>query len=247
MYSYNLKDKVVLLTGASKGIGKDLAYTLAKEGAKVVACARNIDTLIDICNDITSLGFFAYPMKLDLQDEESIVQVVKKTKELYGQIDILINNAGLLALSEVSKMSTKVFDDIMSINVRGVFLMCREVLDSMIASKSGRIINIGSMAGRRGYPEQSAYCASKHALVGFTKSLALEVKKHNIRVSIVSPGGVLTDMSKDLRETRGEAGDNPNWMTVEEVCNGVMYLLSQNGAAFTDELVLRRFESEPWR
>ena len=238
--------KTVIITGGSKGIGKELVYTLAKTGAQVVACARNIDKLIEICNDLTSQGFKAYPLKLDLEDEDSIKGAVKKTVSLFGGVDILINNAGVQKLSPVAEMSTEDFDNVMNVNMRGIFIMTREVLPYMKAKKWGKIVNIGSLSGRRGYPEQSAYCASKHALVGFTKCLAYEVKDDNIGVCIVAPGGVLTDMSKDLRISRGDNNEDA-WLTPKQVVEGVMFVLNQEGASFTDELVLRRFASEPWR
>ena len=135
----------------------------------------------------------------------------------------------------------------MATNVRGVFLTCREVLPEMIERRRGRIINVGSTAGRRGYEEQGAYCASKHALAGLSKVLAIEAQKHGVRVQMLSPGGVLTGLSSDLRASRGESEDSPEWMTTEEIARAAIYLCTQDGAAITDELILRRFASEPWR
>ena len=143
--------------------------------------------------------------------------------------------------------STEVWDDLMDTNIRGVFLTCREVLPGMMERKSGRIINVGSTAGRRGYVEQGAYCASKHALVGLSKVLAIETRSYGIRVQMLSPGGVLTGLSSELRADRGESEDSPEWMTTEEIARAAMYLATQDGAAFTDELILRRYASEPWR
>ncbi len=242
----DFKDKVVLITGGSRGIGKELVYTLAKTGAQVVACARNLDKLIEICNDLTGQGFKAYPIKLDLESEESIKGAVAKTVSMFGTVDILINNAGVQELCPVVDMSTESFDKVMNVNIRGVFIMTREVLPYMKAKKWGKIVSIGSLSGRRGYPEQAAYCASKHALVGFTKCLAYEVQKDNIGVCVVAPGGVLTDMSKDLRISRGDTNEAA-WLTPAQIVEGVMFVLNQEGACFTDELVLRRFASEPWR
>lgn len=243
----DFKNKVIIVTGASQGIGKELVYTLANEGAQVVAYARNMDKLTAICNDIVSKGQKAYPIKLDLLSEESIKGAVKKTLELFGTIDFLINDAGRMDLYSVEKTSTELFDEIMGVNIRGVFLLTKEVLPVMLKNNTGKIVNIGSTAGRRGYPEQSAYCASKHALVGFTKSLSLELRKTGVSVCIVAPGGVLTDMSKNLMASRGDTGKDDEWMTVKDVADGVMYVLNQSGAVFTDELVLRRSASEPWR
>ena len=239
-------NKVIMVTGANRGIGKETVYRLASLDAQVVACGRNLDALVEIANDLASQGKKVFPVKLDLEDEESIKGAVAKTVEKFGTIDFLINNAGRQELSTVLDMSTEMFDKMMNVNIRGVFILTREVLPYMIKNNCGKIVNIGSTSGRRGYPEQSAYCASKHALVGFTKCLAYEVKKYNIGVCIVAPGGVLTDMSKDLRESRGDH-DDAAWLTPAQVVDGVMFMLNQEGASFTDELVLRRFNSEGWR
>ncbi len=184
---------------------------------------------------------------MDLRSEESIKNAIAEGRSRLGQIDILVNNAAIIALHKITETSTETWDDVMSTNVRGVFLTCREVLPEMMERRSGRIINIGSTAGRRGYEEQGAYCASKHALAGLSKVLAIETQKYNIRVQMLSPGGVLTGLSSELRASRGEAEDSPEWMTVEEIAQAAVYLCSQKGAAITDELILRRFASEPWR
>lgn len=242
-----LNGQVALVTGASRGIGRAIALAFAREGAKVAAAARNESELRQLSDEINGMGGTAVPVCLDLRSEESIKNAVREVTSTLGPIDILVNNAGVMSLKKIVDTPTEVWDEIMSTNVRGVFLMCREVLPSMIQRKKGRIINIGSLAGRRGYDEQGAYCASKHALVGFSKVLAIETQKFGIRVHVLSPGGVLTDLSRDLRASRGEPEDSPEWMTPEEVAKAALYLCTQDGAAMTDELCLRRFASEPWR
>ena len=242
-----LDGQVVLVTGAGKGIGKAIVELFAAEGARIAACGRNMDALEAVCDSVAQTGATAVPVSLDLKDEASIEACVAETVAKLGPIDILINNAGVIALSKIDDTSAQVWDDVMSTNVRGPFLMCKAVIPSMIERKTGRIINVGSMAGRRGYPEQGAYCASKHALVGLSKVLALETQKHGIKVNMLSPGGVLTELSRDLRQFRNEPEDSPEWMTAQECAEGALYLCTQTGAAFTDELVLRRFASEPWR
>lgn len=242
-----LDKQVVLVTGASRGIGRAIATILANEGASVAAAARDMAALDQLCQEIINSGGTATPVYLDLRSETSVKQAVEHVSSNLGPIDILVNNAGIMALKKITDTSTEVWDEIMDTNVRGVFLMCREVLPEMIKRRRGRIINIGSLAGRRGYDSQGAYCASKHALVGLSKVLALETQEFGIRVHMVSPGGVLTDLSKDLRLSRGEPEDSSEWMTPEEVARAVLYLCTQDGAAITDELCLRRFASEPWR
>ena len=242
-----LDGQVAFITGASRGIGRVIAEVFAREGAIIAAAARSVDQLNDLCEQINKNGGKAIPVPMDLKDEDSIKSAIKKAENELGSIDILVNNAAMITLSKIADTPTDIWDELMNINVRGLFITCREVLPSMMERKAGRIINIGSMAGRRGYDEQGAYCASKHALVGLSKVLAIETAKHGIRVHLLSPGGVLTELSQDLRASRGESEDSPEWMTSEEVANAALYLCSQTGAAFTDELILRRYASEPWR
>lgn len=242
-----LDNKVVMITGAGKGIGREIALLFASEGAVIGAAGRNMDALNAVCEEITASGGKAIPINLDLKCEKSIQEAIDKCTKVLGAIDILVNNAGIIALKKIHETPTELWDDIINTNVRGIFITCKCVLPSMMERRSGRILNIGSMAGRRGYIEQGAYCTSKHALVGLSKVLALETKEYGIRVHMLSPGGVLTELSKDLRKSRNEPEDAPEWMTVRECAEGALYLCTQNGAAFTDELVLRRFASEPWR
>lgn len=242
-----LDGQIALITGASRGIGRGIALAFAREGAKVAAAARSENQLIELCEEIEANGGAALPVVMDLVSEESIKAAVGKVNTKMGSIDVLVNNAAMIALSRVVDTSTETWDELMSINTRGVFITCREVLPQMMERHSGRIINVGSTAGRRGYAEQGAYCASKHALVGLSKVLAIEMQKYNIRVQMLSPGGVLTGLSSELRASRGEPEDSPEWMTVEEVAEAAVYLCTQKEAAITDDLVLRRFNSEPWR
>ncbi|MCL5104297.1 MAG: SDR family oxidoreductase [Armatimonadetes bacterium] len=242
-----LDGQVAFITGAGRGIGKAISEAFAREGAAVAAAARSEDEINALCKEITDTGGRATPIVMDLNSEESIKLAIAEARRKFGQIDLLVNNAAIIALAKVHETSTQTWDDVMNTNVRGVFLTCREVLPEMMERRSGRIINVGSTAGRRGYPEQGAYCASKHALVGLSKVLAIETQSHGIRVHMLSPGGVLTGLSADLRSSRGETEDSPEWMTTEEIANAALYLCTQTGAALTDDLILRRYASEPWR
>ncbi len=243
----SLDGQVAFITGASRGIGRAIAEAFAREGAAVAAAARSEGDIRDLCDGINSPGGRAISVQMDLRSEESVKQAIAGARAELGPIDILVNNAGIIALHKIADTPTDVWDDVMDTNARGAFLTCREVLPGMIERKRGRIINIGSTAGRRGYDEQGAYCASKHALAGLSKVLAIETQKYGIRVHMLSPGGVLTGLSSKLRASRGESGDSPEWMTADEIARASLYLCTQDGAAMTDELVLRRFASEPWR
>ena len=242
-----LKDKTALITGGGRGVGREIAVRLAGEGVKVFILSRTEQELKAVKEEITVKGGVCEYALCDITDENSVKSAVKAALDAFGVIDILVNNAGKQKLAKISEMSVSDWDETMNTNFRGVFLITKEVLPGMEARKSGRIINIGSMAGRRGYECQGAYCASKHALAGFTKVLALEEKKFGIRVNLVSPGGIVTKLSDSLRASRGDKGSAADWMTVEEIADGIVFLCKEEGVAFTDELVLRRFESEPWR
>ena len=242
-----LDGQVAFITGASRGIGREMVLALSREGARVAAAARSAGRIGELCAQIESKGGTALPVAMDLRREESVKAAVAKAQSELGPIDILINNAAIIALVKIDDTSTQTWDDLMSTNVRGAFLTCREVLPQMKARGSGRIINVGSTAGRRGYAEQGAYCASKHALAGLSKVLSIETQEYGIRVHMLSPGGVLTGLSHELRASRGEREDSPEWMTPEEIARAALYLCTQNGAAMTDELILRRYASEPWR
>ena len=242
-----MNGQVALVTGASRGIGRAIAEAFAREGAAVAVAARSEALLKKLCDTIAASGGRAVPIVMDLNSEESIRAAVSRVRSELGPIDVLVNNAGVLRLHRIADTPTAAWDEVMSVNVRGVFLTCREVLPEMMLRRAGRIINVGSSAGRRGYVEQGAYCASKHALAGLTKVLSLEGQPYGIRVNMLSPGGVLTELSRELRSSRGEPEDSPEWMTPDEVAQAAVYLCSQTGAGTTDELILRRYMAESWR
>ncbi len=241
-----LRNKVAIITGGGRGIGRATALAMARDGARVALTARTATEIEAVAGMIVESGGQAVAIRADLTVEDDVKRVVKEAEAALGPTDILINNAAILKLSNIGDMPTSLWDETMSTNLRSVFLACREVLPGMMQRGSGRIINVGSMAGRRGYVEQGAYCASKHGLIGLSKVLALETQEYGIRVHVLAPGGVMTGLSKELRDSRGNVAEG-TWMTPEEVAQAVLYLCTQDGAAVTDELVLRRFESEPWR
>lgn len=241
-----LKDKVVLITGAGRGIGRAIALRFAGEGAKLALVARTTKEIKQLKDEITKSGGTAIAITADISSERQVANMVSKTETVFGSVDILINNAGTIVLRPLVDTSVEEWNQVMSTNLLGAFLCARTVMPTMMQRRTGRIINIGSMAGRRGYPDQGVYCTSKHGLVGLTKVLAIEGQQYGIRVNMVSPGGVLTGLSEELLGTRS-ASETSEWMTPEEVAEGVYYIAMQDGPATTDELVLRRSSSEPWR
>ena len=241
-----LRDKVAIITGGSRGVGRATALALAREGARIAVAARTASEIEAVAREVSAAGGTAVAIRSDLAVEDDIKRLVQEAEAALGPTDILVNNAGILKLAPIAQTSAELWDEMLSVNLRAVFLACREVLPGMKERRSGRIVNVGSMAGRRGYVEQGAYCATKHGLIGLSKVLALETQAYGIRVHVIAPGGVLTGLSKELRESRGGVNES-EWMTPEEVARAILYLCTQDGAALTDELVLRRYESEPWR
>lgn len=241
-----LRDKVAIVTGGGRGIGRAISLAFALEGAKVAVVARRRDDIESVTSEITTAGGNAVAIQADVSNEDDVRRMVRETTSALGPVNILINNAAKLILSTIEETTLEQWEDLHAINLRGPFLCSREVIPIMKARRTGRIINIGSLAGRRGYPEQGAYSSSKHGLIGLSKVLALETQEFGIRVNVVAPGGVMTELSAPLRVARGGV-DEKDWMTSEEVADAVLYICAQEGAATTDELVLRRFKSESWR
>ena len=195
---FNLKGKVAIITGARRGIGKAIALKLAREGAKIVVTDIVKEDCEKVIKEIEDLGSQGLALKLDVTDEEEIKSVAKITKERFGRIDILANNAGICVQEELDKMETSKIDKILDINLRGLILCTKYVLPEMKAKNYGKIINTASIAGFVGFDLSSVYCATKGAIITMTKELALELGKNKINVNAVAPGIIATDMTKDM-------------------------------------------------
>ena len=242
----SLQGKTAIITGAGRGIGRATALRFAAAGAQVVLAARTEEQIHQVAEEVADLAGVALAVPTDVTVESEVKSLVEQAESRFGSVDILVNNAGEMTLCPIHEMTVEDWHRIINANLLSAFLCTRAVLPSMIERRAGRIINVGSLAGRRGYPEQGAYSAAKHALYGLTKVLSIECQPYGIRVNMVSPGGVLTDFSKDLLATR-PASEVAEWMTPEEVADAICFVATQEGAAQTDELVLRRFSSDPWR
>lgn len=187
-----LKNKVAIVTGASRGIGKSIAIALARHGADVVVASRNRDELREVEAQLQRFGCQSMIIPTDLKNEAEINQLVDKTLKIFNKIDILINNAGLGIFKNVVDFDVSDWDLMWQINVRAMFLCTKAVLPHMIENNQGAVVNIASLAGKNGFATGAGYCATKFAVMGFSKSLLLEVRKHNIRVITVCPGSVDT-------------------------------------------------------
>lgn len=199
----SLKGKAALITGAGRGIGKAAAVALAKEGVHIGLIGRTLENLEKAANELNEYGVKTTFAAVDVKDGASVTQAVEQIKAELGQIDILINNAGIAKFGGFLELSPEEWEDIIQVNLMGVYHVTRAVLPDMIERKSGDIINISSTSGERGAPATSAYSASKFAVMGLTESLMQEVRKHNIRVTALTPSTVATDLAKEADLTDG--------------------------------------------
>lgn len=190
-----LKDKVAIVTGASRGIGKSIALLFSKEGAKISAVARTEEDLIKLKSEVESIKGICLIFKGDVSKEDDVRNVVEETINKFGKIDILVNNAGFGIYKPVVDLTLEEFDDIVGVNFRGVFLFTKYVLPYMIKQRSGVIINISSIAGTVGVKNMAVYSATKWAVNGFTESVMHEVRDYDIRVASLCPGSVDTNFS----------------------------------------------------
>jgi NAD(P)-dependent dehydrogenase (short-subunit alcohol dehydrogenase family) len=237
-----LDGKVAIVTGGSRGIGRAIALALAGEGATLVLAARSQQTLDEAADLVRGAGGRAETVVTELAEESSIRTLVQVTRENLGRIDILINNAGITHSAKFSETRTEDLDRCWAINARAPFILCREALPLLLQAERGFIVNIASVVGVKGYPLQSAYTASKHALRGMTMSLAEELRGTNIRVHVVCPGAVDTGMVGNVRPDINTADlIGPN-----EIAELVLYLVTRTGNAVVDELHIRRAAAAPW-
>ncbi|WP_455367928.1 SDR family NAD(P)-dependent oxidoreductase [[Eubacterium] cellulosolvens] len=192
-----LKDKIAIVTGASRGIGRAIAFAFAHEGAKVAVTGVR-SSADDTAKAINDLGGVSLPFRLDVRDNEMVDKVITQVLDEFKTIDILVNNAGAFIAAHVIEMTEDEWDYIMDVNFKGVFLCSKAVAKVMISQKTGgKIINISSTAGLVGHKGYSAYCASKRAILAFTESLAKELAPYCINVNAICPGDVETDMLTD--------------------------------------------------
>ena len=199
----DLKNKNALITGAGKGIGKAIALALAKEGVNVILVSRTQSDVDQLAVETSKLGVKSLALSADVSDINSINNAVEKALAEFKTIDILINNAGIASFGKFLELEPDTWERIIKVNLMGTYYTTRAVIPNMIERQTGDIINISSTAGLNGNALTSAYSASKFAVLGLTDSLMQEMRKHNIRVTALTPSTVATDMAKDLNLTDG--------------------------------------------
>lgn len=196
-----LEGKVALVTGASRGIGREIALRLAKEGANVAVNYAGSETkAYEVVEEIKQLGRDAFAIQCNVAESESVTKMVKQTIERFGSLDILVNNAGITRDNLLMRMKEEEWDDVIDINLKGVFLCTKAVSRQMMRQRSGRIINIASIVGVSGNPGQANYVAAKAGVIGLTKTTAKELAARGITVNAVAPGFISTDMTDQLPE-----------------------------------------------
>ncbi|WP_047154678.1 3-ketoacyl-ACP reductase [Aneurinibacillus tyrosinisolvens] len=201
----SLNGKTALITGAGRGIGRATALALAKEGVNLGLIGLNPSNLEKVKAELAPMGIKVSTAAADVADLKSVEEAVGQIKSELGAPDILINNAGVAKFGGFLDLSPEEWENIVRVNLMGVYNVTRAILPDMIERKSGDIVNISSTAGQKGAPVTSAYSASKFAVLGLTESLMLEVRKHNIRVTALTPSTVVTDLAYDTNLISGDA------------------------------------------
>jgi len=206
-----LPDRIALVTGGGRGIGRAIALAFAREGAHVAVTARTGSELDAVAAEIRALGRKALAVPCDVGDPAQVADAARRVAEGLGPVTILVNNAGIALSSKVLDTSDELWEHHLRVNLTGAFLMTRALLPGMLAARWGRIINIASIAGRQGYPYIAAYAASKHGLLGLTRALAQEVVTAGITVNAICPGYVATDLTwagaRNIQERTGRSYD----------------------------------------
>ncbi|WP_342512635.1 3-oxoacyl-[acyl-carrier-protein] reductase [Sporosarcina sp. FSL K6-1522] len=234
--------KAAIVTGASRGIGREIALLLAQEGARVaVNYSGSKDRADEVVNLITAAGGEAFAIQADVSNADSVKEMVDKTLETFGSIDILVNNAGITRDNLLMRMKDDEWDDVISINLKGVFLCTKGVTRQMMRQRAGKIVNVASIVGVSGNAGQANYVAAKAGVIGFTKTAAKELASRNINVNAVAPGFITTDMTDALNEDvksqmlgaipLGKLG------SPADVAKSVLFLLSDDAAYITGQTI----------
>jgi len=233
--------RVALVTGASRGIGAAIARRLAKDGLHVVAVARDLEKLKQVCAEIAGMEGSAEPWACDLSDAKAWAAAVEQIADKHGRLDVLVNNAGITRDGLVLRMSDEDFDAVLDTNLKSAFIAIRAAARSMMRAKAGRIINISSVAGVAGNAGQANYAASKAGLIGLTKTIARELAGKAITCNAIAPGFITTDMTDALndkiKETVKSAIPLRRFGEASEVAAAVAFLASEEAAYITGQVL----------
>lgn len=241
MLPIELKDKVAVVTGATRGIGFCVASSLSKAGAKVACIGTNAERLAQSVEKINSEGGVAQSFICNVADADQVEAMSKAVLEAFGRVDILVNNAGITRDMLMRRMTNAEWDDVIGVNLRGPFLVTRAFVESMRKKKSGRIINIASVSGLIGNAGQANYSASKAGLIGFTRTISKELGNRNITVNAIAPGFIETDMTAVLRDVMiQEVKDRTPLGRLgqpEDIANAVLFFASDQASFITGQIL----------
>lgn len=237
-----LMDKVAIVTGASRGIGREIALCLAEKGVSVVVnYAGNEKKANEVVDQIKSMGQDAIAVQADVSNSEDVAAMVKATIDTYGKIDILVNNAGITKDTLLMRMKEEDWDSVINTNLKGVFLCTKAVSRYMARQKRGKIINISSIVGVVGNVGQANYVAAKAGVIGLTKSTARELASRNVNVNAVAPGFITTDMTDTLKESLKQemlkSIPLARFGEAKEVAKAVVFLASEDSDYITGQTI----------
>lgn len=236
------KEKVVLITGSTRGIGHGIAKSFMKEGATVVITGRNQESVDTALKNLKENSGKAEGYQCDVTDTEKVQEIVNKILDNHKRVDILINNAGITKDNLLLRMSSDDWDQVMSINLKGVFNCTKAVSKGMLKAKSGKIINISSIIGILGNAGQANYAASKAGIIGFTKSVARELASRGITVNAIAPGYIQTDMTAQLKEATKEellkSIPLKKLGTIEDIAGACLFLASNKADYITGQTIV---------
>lgn len=232
----DINDKIAIVTGASKGIGRQVAIDLARAGADVAISARSKNLLGGVASEIEDTGRRAFVFAGDMSREEDIKSFIKETADTFGKIDILVNNAGLGHFHPIAELSTTHWDEMFNLNVRGLFIATREALPYLRDAGESFVINVASLAGKNSFPGGGGYASTKHAVMAFSRCLMLEERKNGLRVLAICPGSVTTNFA-DHR--KGLLAPEKKALKPDDVSSAIIHTIQLPQHAMVSEIDIR--------
>lgn len=237
----NFRGKTVLITGASRGIGFEMAQEFAKAGANLAVCATHEDAIRSAAEKLRALGAKVYAQPVDISNAQACEDFINNTIQELGSLDVVVNNAGITKDNLTVRMSEQDWDAVINVNLKGTFLMSKAALKVMFKKRSGSIVNISSVVGEMGNPGQANYSASKAGIIGLTKTLAKEFGSRGVRVNAVAPGFVQTAMTdalpEEVREKALASIPLKRFATTQDIAKAVMFLASEDASYVTGHVL----------
>lgn len=236
-----LEGKKAIVTGGGRGIGRAIALAMAEEGCDIAVVSRTRGEIDRVAGEINMFGSMGLAIQADISEPPDVEHIVHKTLNNFGRIDILVNNAGIAIFKPFLDLTLDDWDKTMAVNLRGSFICAQEVAKYMVEQESGTIVNVCSSASKKAYPNQLAYVASKHGMMGLSKTMSIDLQPYGIKVHAICPGGVDTKLTADARPEV----DRSDWMHPEDIAHVVLMLLTMHDRAAIDEIYIRRYDSSP--